>query len=227
LIEDRILRDFRRAYHQFASHVPDRDATVEWTSIMQHHGAPTRFLDFTYSIYVAAYFALEDADATSASCVWAVKAPWATQTSVDLLHAAGKVNAHRMEQAFMDDDERLAQSLYLEAPHVTAAWPINPFRLNERLRVQEGAFFVAGDISKPFASNLAALARGSRTDNILKIVIPETLRHEALKQLWMMNISSAALFPGLDGFARTLGINHSLFDPAQWARSIGTTATTK
>src|SRR5947199_6187239 len=58
-IEDRTIREFRRAYHQFARHLPDREAIVEWLSIMQHHGAPTRLLDFTYSIYVAAYFAVE------------------------------------------------------------------------------------------------------------------------------------------------------------------------
>jgi hypothetical protein len=33
-----------------------------------------------------------------------------------------------------------------------------------------------------------------------------------------MDISRAALFPGLDGFAKSLGINHSLFNPAKWAK---------
>ena len=33
-----------------------------------------------------------------------------------------------------------------------------------------------------------------------------------------MDISRAALFPGLDGFARSLGIYHSLFKPAQWGK---------
>src|SRR5262245_32107305 len=56
-IEGRILREFRRAYHQFSARVPGKESTVEWLSIMQHHGAPTRLLDFTYSVYVAAYFA--------------------------------------------------------------------------------------------------------------------------------------------------------------------------
>src|SRR5688572_21689481 len=53
--EERGFREFRRGYHQYAARLPDVGWTLEWMSIMQHYGAPTRLLDFTYSIYVAAY----------------------------------------------------------------------------------------------------------------------------------------------------------------------------
>src|SRR5947209_3848591 len=39
-IEGRIIREFRRAYHQFSARLPNEGATLEWLSIMQHHGAP-------------------------------------------------------------------------------------------------------------------------------------------------------------------------------------------
>src|SRR5262245_56010695 len=67
--ELRIIREFKRAYHQYAQHIPSSDNIIEWLSLMQHHGAPTRLLDFTYSIYVAAYFAIEYAEKGS-SVVW-------------------------------------------------------------------------------------------------------------------------------------------------------------
>ena len=38
--------------------------------LMQHFGAPTRFLDFTSSIYVAAFFAVEDVEHKKDSFVW-------------------------------------------------------------------------------------------------------------------------------------------------------------
>ena len=57
-IEQMILRDFKRQYNRFGRHhlIKDKDY-YEWFSLMQHHGVPTRFLDFTYSFYVALYFA--------------------------------------------------------------------------------------------------------------------------------------------------------------------------
>lgn len=213
-IEARIIREFRRAYHQFSARVPERDSIVEWLSIMQHHGAPTRLLDFTYSVYVAAYFAVEEAEGDSV--VWALDGPWALQRAATLLKAAGKKQTRSMFKPFMDNDEKLAESLFMRKPYVSAAWPINPFRLNERLRVQQGAFLMQGDIARPFLDNLGALSR-QPTDNILRIVIPEALRRQALRHLWSMDISRAALFPGLDGFAKSLGVNHSLFNPAPWA----------
>src|SRR5438132_925336 len=44
-IERELLREFKRAYHHYSQHVPGADAVIEWTSLMQHHGAPTRLLD--------------------------------------------------------------------------------------------------------------------------------------------------------------------------------------
>lgn len=127
---------------------------------MQHHGAPTRLLDFTYSIYVATYFAVEEAEGDSV--VWAIDGPWALQRSAALLRSAGKRGTRKMLKPFMDEDEKVAHPLFMSKPYVAAAWPINPFRLNERLRVQQGAFLIQGDISKPFTENLGALSRGPR-----------------------------------------------------------------
>jgi len=214
-IENRIIREFRRAYHQFARHIPDRQAIVEWLSIMQHHGAPTRLLDFTYSVYVAAYFALEEAE--DDCVVWAVDGPWVLQRSAALLRSGGKTGTSKMLKPFIDDDEQVIQPLFMKMPYIATVWPINGFRLNERLRVQQGAFLIPGDISRPFMENVSALANGKDANTMVRLLIPDALRKEALRRLWSMNISRAALFPGLDGFARSLGVNHSLFNPAPWA----------
>ena len=62
LKHQRVLDEFpRRASRYFGSNQQPADQ-LEWLSWMQHFGAPTQLLDFTYSPYVAVYFAFEEKD---------------------------------------------------------------------------------------------------------------------------------------------------------------------
>lgn len=220
-LEDRLFREFRRTYHHYASHVPDRSSVVEWLSLMQHHGAPTRLLDFTYSIYVAAYFATEANDRDSA--IWALDGPWALGRSASLLGAAGKheEDVARLFDPFTEGSEEVIGRLFFDMPYVCAAWPINPFRLNQRLRIQQGVFLIPGEVAEPFMANLEALLVGPDSVNkILKIVIPVEIGRVAARRLFAMGISRTSLFPGLDGYARSLQVWHPAYDPIIWKPTV-------
>jgi len=41
----------------------------------------------------------------------------------------------------------------------------------------------------------------------------------ALSRLFSMGISRSSLFPGLDGFCRSLGVYHSAFNREPWIRT--------
>ncbi len=181
---------------------------------MQHHGAPTRLLDFTYSIYVAAYFALESAEGDSA--VWAVNAPWAVQESSRLLDASGKVDARLATKPVTEENEGLAANWFFEAPALRLTYPANPFRLNERLRIQRGLFLLPGDVAQTFEENLCGMPDYSNPQHVVRFVLPENLRLQALKELFAMDIARSSLFPGLDGYAQSLGVYHSAYYPTDW-----------
>jgi len=189
---------------------------------MQHHGAPTRLLDFTYSIYVAAYFALETATASDGGCaVWALDGPWALDGSVKALDKAGKLEAERLLERPLEGYEKVVHELWFKEPHAKAACPLNPFRLNERLRIQKGAFLVPGDVQASFMENLEALPGHNEAAHVVKIVIPFELRREALRELFQMNVTRTSLFPGLDGYAQSLGIYHPVFEGREWLSGQG------
>jgi hypothetical protein len=78
-----------------------------------------------------------------------------------------------------------------------------------------------GDVSATFQANLEAMPGHESEQNLIKIVIPREMRREALKHLFDMNISRTSLFPGLDGFAYSLGVYAPLYDAVDWRSSPG------
>ncbi|MFP4905894.1 FRG domain-containing protein, partial [Paraburkholderia sp. BR14261] len=71
--EERAIRVFRRKAHNFLAHPDLLKDDLRCLALMQHHGAPTRLLDFTKSPFVAAFFALERA--TGDAAVYALNTP--------------------------------------------------------------------------------------------------------------------------------------------------------
>lgn len=215
-VEQLLVREFKRAYHELGAHMPSELAYMEWLSLMQHHGAPTRVIDFTYSVYVAAYFALEKARGDCA--VWALNAQWAVEQSATALGVAGKNGADQIGVRWQgSSDEQVFDQIFISTPRVQLACPLNPFLLNDRLRAQRGAFVVPGDVTTSFVANLQALPGHDDSANVVCLVLPAHDRKEALRDLFHMNVTRASLFPGLDGYAQMLSVYHpTVVDPIQW-----------
>jgi hypothetical protein len=85
--------------------------------------------------------------------------------------------------------------------------PVNPYRLNQRLAIQQGIFVCPGDIRVTFAENLAAMpSTKHRRETVFKVsvVLSRAARREVIQRLFRMNVTPTTLFPGLDGFSRSL-----------------------
>jgi hypothetical protein len=197
--EDRILRVFKRKAHQFLAQPPAPDDDFQWLALMQHHGAPTRLLDFTWSPYVAAFFALERA--TGDAAVWALNP---ADISAGGIRRSPKSKARAIATSAMDP--RLAGNFarYFLKGNREFIWLGEPEVMNRRLIAQSGTFVLPGALDRPMEE--IARQYPDPKSMMAKFVLPAAkIRETGLRELYRMNITYATLFPDLDGLARSLG----------------------
>lgn len=201
-IEKGLFRRFVRQSHHYTLNVPNRDNIIEWMALMQHYGAPTRLQDWTQSFYVALYFAIENAD--SAAAVWALDRR-AVDSAVRKLLPTDTCKRCIDENGYIDSRQSFSEVFDLTPP-IALVLPVDPFRLNERLVIQQGIFLCPGDVTVTFEENLAAALPNPPHNAMLQFIIDDSVdfRRQILWTLQHSNMNSATLFPGLDGFARSL-----------------------
>ena len=197
--EGRILRVFKRKAHQFLVQPPSNDDDFQWLALMQHHGAPTRLLDFTWSPYVAAFFALERA--TEDAAVWALNP---ADISAGGIRRSRKPQKEAITSQSMDPRRKGNFPRYFLKGNREFIWLGEPDTMNRRLIAQSGTFVLPGALDRPIED---IVQHYPNPQNMLaKFILPAaSLRETGLRELYRMNITYATLFPDLDGLARSLG----------------------
>ncbi|MEN6578823.1 MAG: FRG domain-containing protein [Phycisphaerales bacterium] len=215
--EKDIIRDFRRKLPLYMSNTPGRYDILGWLALMQHHHAPTRLQDWTYSPWVALHFAVNRLRPEQVGEVWALDAKWFTEKTESIFGLCGEwrdgmlawqekirlgADALYMDDGAVKDNAKIMQ--LIESPKALI-YNVNPFRLNERLTIQHGVFLVPGDMTLSFMQNLESSTYGNDLYERIHILrIGHEHRKDILRELRRMNINNAVLFPGLDGFAESL-----------------------
>lgn len=209
-IEHQILEEFQRAAKHYL-HPNDLPTTkVEWFALIQHYGSPTRLIDFTRSPYIAAYFAFEDEipDAEFVT-VWMVNCVSFYQRSIYYLEDKGfnqkDLKSELVTEPYVFSDTLLNKIL---DERLDCVIPLGTYNMNPRYLLQQSIFLWPCNREKAFLDQLDFLDE-SLNEAIFKINLPSNLRSEVIRDLDRMNITRASLFPGLDGFAKTLNMRYS------------------
>ena len=191
--ELRSIKVFKKKAHSFLKDPSSLNDTFRCLALMQHHGAPTRLIDFSKSPYIAAFFALERT--TTDAAVFALNIPrlWddcAPKGLNDLTRQAiDPRNDNNLEDYFLSNK-------------YPVVWPGEPRAMDKRIIAQSGTFVVSGILGKTVEELLEYYPD---TEVLLyKIILPKSLRMDGIEGLYRMNITNGTLFPGLDGLARSI-----------------------
>jgi hypothetical protein len=223
--EKELLLDFQRGAHQYMALTPAEEEVVDWLALMQHHGAPTRLLDWTRSPYVALYFALEKPQPKERSAIWAIDREWMDKESSEAMRKHDPRCPNPSDFKAMC---RYINGVLLKEDNPTVVVPANPMRMNDRMTAQQGHFLCNLSHEESFDVSLFRMLRTTTAKErpVRKLVLAQDVEQDQrivmLRELRRMNIHSASLFPGLDGFARSLGIELECRidnDKDNWRRS--------
>jgi FRG domain len=197
-MEADFMTAFRHRAPPFLQQLPSDD--FELLFLMQHHGLPTRLLDWTENPYVALFFALETARTE--------KADEATDAAVWVLDPCG-LNTKALSNHTGNDRILAATDAFLTAygsksPYKhSGVLPVAMFGVHNSRRIvaQRGVFVLFG--SSTVAMNLQPTL--TQSNGILtQLVIGKNVKKNVFAALFNMGFTDSVVYPDLDGLAREI-----------------------
>lgn len=214
-LEMPLLRTFRK---YASANLPQTANFWDTLSIAQHHGLPTRLLDWSFSPYVALHFMSADmAKHDRDGAVWRINFIKANhylpptlqeilETEKVLFFTTPILNkyVHNFQQ-LRDLEEEAGSKPYMVF--------IEPPSIDSRIVNQYSLFSMMSQADCDINSWL------EEKDIYEQIIIPKELKLEIRDKLDQVNITERVLFPGLDGLCAWLGRHYT---PIDGSRSVDT-----
>lgn len=190
-----------RAFIRYARvEVVPGNSIWNWIALAQHHGLPTRLLDWTYSPFVALHFVTENPRLYERDgVVWRVNYARTNELLPDPLQELLKAEMTYVFSAEMlgsaastlEEFDALADRRFLAF--------FEPPSFDDRIVNQYALLSLPSDPT----SRLEGWLDQAR-DSFQRIVVPHELKGEIRDKLDQANITERVLYPGLDGLGRWL-----------------------
>jgi hypothetical protein len=223
-----MLREFIRKAHKISDIKLGTSQIIEWLTVMQHYGCPTRLVDFTRSFYVASYFALHSKNCNNSdAAVWGFNEKWLFERSVSFFEEINETSRKfKLRNDFQDfilsnSNDLLHKShSSLNSDEKFQIKPtlivVEPFLQIKRYALQKSVFIMPTNINVPFEKNLFGILENDfKTDenSIKKYIIKNEFFSDLAKDMKQMNVTAEVLFPGLEGVAKSISESWTFYNP--------------
>ena len=208
-LEDRIrkaetfsLEQFKSKFHLYDTTNKTPTTKLEWLSLMQHYGVPTRLLDFTESPYVALYFAIETYNPRQEDdfALYAIDYRSTLQRSIDEIKKSDKAFSYTYEDAQRKQDEIYEK--VIDRFSYDILWVTEPKEVNLRLDRQAGCFLLSGNLTKTIEEIL--LQTQYEDIEAYKLIIPKQFYENIFALLKKVNITSNVIYGDIGGLAKSI-----------------------
>lgn len=194
-----MMREFKRAAYLYRNTLPAPADYLEWLALARHYEMPSRLVDFTYTFYVASYFASSGKRDGTYGFILAINLK-ALKERTEAQLPTWKFSPPEKKDWDFHNPVIFREFAFVKKPKWVA--PVAPSRKNERLLNQRGFFLCPGRIEIDFEENLSATLTPG---NDLKLIcLNPNFCTECIQDLSRMNIDMRMLYPDLSGYAQSL-----------------------
>jgi hypothetical protein len=172
------------------SHCPSQTDFGSWLVLMQHYGLPTRLLDWTRSLVVAAYFAVSHEPLDEDAAIWLLAPEHLNRRARVAIDGIGLLNGGNASSLIRP----IAEAAFREVECEQSPYAVLSQDLDMRVIVQSGAFTIHHS-PEPLDDHPLAHEFLARFD------IPRRRRADFQGELWAMGARRSLLFPDLHHLA--------------------------
>ncbi len=194
--ELKMLRHFQEAARPWTADRPDSD--IQWLMLAQHHGLPTRLLDWTSNPLVALYFAVDhhvpSEPTPPPGIVWIANPPTEPLAFGHELHDWSLERLQRLQRGEpLEDAPHLGAVDLAQRPYVFVTAPT----FSPRIPAQCALFSLHLDPLETLDSHQGALST--------RIEVPDAAKDAIRRELAdVAGLTPQTLYPGLEGLAATV-----------------------
>jgi hypothetical protein len=170
----------------------------EWYFVMQHHGVPTRLLDWTESALCGLYFSVRRQKRERDAAVWVLDPFRFNQ------HTTGEGRIATIEEPLLMP-HRPAETLRW-APEGRFPVAVAPPEVISRIKAQVSTFTLHGH--DKVALETLSFWESESASRLIKIAIPKEFTVSICDELYVAGIKETTIFPDLDGLGRELRRNY-------------------